>query len=127
MILSGSSDKHIRVFDCRTMQGWSTSSEFDSSASVPLSSLAIPISEEDASAEGVPVTMCQNCGGAVAVKDATGGSPQVAETGRLSRQQCGHVNLVRSVAMGTDFVVSGSYVRCSPSSTTETDINEIGI
>ncbi|KAI0314658.1 quinon protein alcohol dehydrogenase-like superfamily [Amylostereum chailletii] len=109
LVLSGSSDKHIRVFDVTTTQGWSTSSEFDTRATVPLSSLAIPISDDDASADGMPLTMCQNCGGAVAVKDTTGGSPHAVETGRMSRQQCGHADLVRSVAMGTDFVVSGSY------------------
>ncbi|OCH92092.1 WD40 repeat-like protein [Obba rivulosa] len=83
-ILSGSSDKHLRLLDISTSQGWSTSPELDTRATVP--SLA-------------PAGICESCGTGTGIAD---------RLGTLGRQRA-HEDLVRSVALNTDFVVSGSY------------------
>jgi len=53
IVLSGSSDKHIRLFNLETTIGWSTSSEFDPQATVPL--LATPPLDEDSGEENAPL------------------------------------------------------------------------
>ncbi|CAK5277193.1 unnamed protein product [Mycena citricolor] len=81
-VVSGSSDKHLRFFDIMSFQGWSTSE--GASQATPLS------------ASG---TICTTCG------NAAGGS----HAARPGVQRRVHSDLVRSVAMGPDFVLSGSY------------------
>ncbi|KAI0062227.1 WD40 repeat-like protein [Artomyces pyxidatus] len=109
MVLSGSSDKHIRLFNMETQQGWSTSPEFDTQASIPLPAVATPIFDEDDGDGDAPLAVCNNCGGAMAVADTSTARPQSTECARKSRHQCAHGDLVRNVALGPDFVVSGSY------------------
>jgi WD40 repeat protein len=106
IVLSGSSDKHIRLFNLETTHGWSTSPEFDAQAAVPLP--VPPLLGEDSSEEDTPLAVCQNCGVNVGMVDPT---PNRSSNERLhrSRHQCAHGDLVRNVALGTDFVVSGSY------------------
>ncbi|KAH9060000.1 WD40 repeat-like protein [Lactarius vividus] len=84
IVLSGSSDKHIRLFNLESTIGWSTSSEFDPQAIALLP--ALPPLDEDSSEENAPLAVCQNCG-----------------------VNCAHGDLVRNVALSADFVVSGSY------------------
>lgn len=76
LLVSGSSDKHLRVFDATTGQGWTT---------VP-----------DVHAAGPAV--CHACG----ATPGAAGDVDMAEA-------CVHTDLVRSVALGEEFVVSGSY------------------
>ncbi|KIY62726.1 WD40 repeat-like protein [Cylindrobasidium torrendii FP15055 ss-10] len=83
-ILSGSSDKHLRLFDITTLQGWSTSSQHG-----------------DGETANPPGLQCQACGSTnVNITGEQGVSPT---------DQCMHNDLVRSVALGEDLVVSGSY------------------
>ncbi|KAK7019505.1 F-box/WD repeat-containing protein 11 [Favolaschia claudopus] len=87
-VVSGSSDKHLRFFDITTFQGWSTSPEYDSAS--PPTPLA---------PGSVVCTACGAMGGRV----GAGGQ-------RAAAQMCTvHSDLVRSVALGPDFVLSGSY------------------
>lgn len=84
-VVSGSSDKHLRLFDITTFQGWSTSPEYDGTPSpAPLSAGTV---------------VCAACG-------STAGA---AHPPRPPAQRCVHADLVRSVALGADFVLSGSY------------------
>jgi WD40 repeat protein len=105
-VLSGSSDKHVRLFNLESTLGWSTSSEFDAQAAVPLP--VPPLLCEDSSEENTPLAICQNCGVNVGIVHPTQNRAS-NETPHRSRQQCAHTNLVRNVALGADFVVSGSY------------------
>jgi WD40 repeat protein len=105
-VLSGSSDKHIRLFNLESSLGWSTSSEFDAQAAVPLP--IPPLLGEDSSEENTPLAVCQNCGVNVGMVDPTPNRVS-SERPHKSRQQCAHTDLVRNVALGVDFVVSGSY------------------
>ncbi|GBE90159.1 F-box/WD repeat-containing protein [Sparassis crispa] len=73
-VLSGSSDKHLRLLDIASAQGWSTAPD------APGPTAAAP---------------CQMCGSTVV---------RAADDVRR-----GHEDLVRSVALGEEFVVSGSY------------------
>ncbi|KAJ3916109.1 WD40 repeat-like protein [Lentinula edodes] len=82
-VLSGSSDKHLRLFDIATLHGWSTSPEFD------------------------------NISGLVGQGHDLGSS----QLGHLSssfgtnnvHKNVLHRDLVRTVAFGDEFVLSGSY------------------
>ncbi|KAJ7193832.1 WD40 repeat-like protein [Mycena pura] len=85
-VVSGSSDKHLRLFDITTFQGWSTSPEYEGApAAAPL----------PAGAGGAVCTACGSVAGAMPP--------------RAPAERCVHADLVRSVALGKDFVVSGSY------------------
>lgn len=75
-ILSGSSDKHLRLVDITTSLGWCTS-------------------PDSVTASGV----CETCGNAVAPA-----APHLS-----SQRRRAHQDLVRSVALNHEFVVSGSY------------------
>jgi WD40 repeat protein len=107
IVLSGSSDKHIRLFNLDSTVGWSTSTEFDAQAAVPLP--VAPLLDEDSSEENTPLAVCQNCGVNVGIVDPTPNRATSSEKPHRSRQQCAHGDLVRNVALCADFVVSGSY------------------
>ncbi|KAJ7706891.1 WD40-repeat-containing domain protein [Mycena rosella] len=87
-VVSGSSDKHLRLFDITTFQGWSTSPEYDGSP--PAAPLATGAG-----------AVCTACGSA--------GTGAAAHPPRSAVQRSVHADLVRSVALGEDFVLSGSY------------------
>ncbi|QRV90940.1 F-box/WD repeat-containing protein pof11 [Ceratobasidium sp. AG-Ba] len=103
-IVSGSSDKHVRVFNLQTREGWSTCCDTTRS---PLPELPenLPPSLTSGSnfIDHVPFqvtpspvasgTICQSCNGA----------------GTVGKQPVGHKDLVRTVSMNSEFVVSGSY------------------
>ena len=84
LLVSGSSDKHLRVFDVTTGMGWTTVPDLHAPAPA----------------------VCHVCG-------ATDGTASDANRAEM----CVHMDLVRSVALGEEFVISGSYdlsikVRC---------------
>ncbi|KAJ7137907.1 WD40-repeat-containing domain protein [Mycena epipterygia] len=85
-VVSGSSDKHLRLFDITTFQGWSTSPEYDGTP--PAAPLA------------AGTAVCTACGSS---------SAGTAHPPRAPARRCVHADLVRSVALGEDFVLSGSY------------------
>jgi WD40 repeat protein len=114
-ILSGSSDKHIRLIDINTGKGWSTSQELDaiSSPSGPFTPEVDPelvacVDEEymSRSTSG----MCSACGRGVVMGTRTRGTISgQADMLRLKRYTSAHTGLVRSVCMNEEWVVSGSY------------------
>jgi WD40 repeat protein len=106
-IVSGSSDKHVRVFNLQTREGWSTccetthtiQPELPDNLPASLTSGANPSLIAPARAPlplhtGIASSqVCQSCNG----------------LGTIGKQRVGHKDLVRTVAMNHDFVVSGSY------------------
>lgn len=100
LILSGSSDCHLRLFDIDKRRGWSTCEEFHSAP--PLKRCV--------------TAQCQTCGSEVVgqvqspIDEQNAGDIPPSRRGSLMpREPPTHSNLVRSVALGGDFVVSGSY------------------
>ncbi|KIM86370.1 hypothetical protein PILCRDRAFT_96171 [Piloderma croceum F 1598] len=109
-VISGSSDKHLRLFDITTLQGWSTSPDFDNPPSSFLDSMSI--SGVGGSSVGVNSTMiCHVCGSMAAGpgQGNTGGEASGSGLMGMDRIRCVHADLVRSVALGEEFVLSGSY------------------
>ena len=108
-VISGSSDKHLRLFDITTPQGWSTSPDFDNPPPSFLDSMSIT-SVGGSSAGVVSSTMiCHVCGSMTAgpgQSNAAGSGSGLVGTDRI---RCVHADLVRSVALGEEFVLSGSY------------------
>ena len=83
-LLTGSSDKHLRLFDTRTCTGWTTAPLYRSQGAA------------SAAAMGGEPHVCQVCGN----------NPRLAEFRRPNRE---HEELVRSVALSHELAVSGSY------------------
>ena len=94
-ILTGSSDKHLRLIDMTTSQGWSTSPEYHypDATSDTIPSLLLSSAPSNNAR-----LMCQVCG-----------SENVHVVPPGVHGPCVHSDLVRSVALGQDFVMSGSY------------------
>lgn len=97
-VLSGSSDRHLRLYDVTNMQGWSTSPEQNDTVANP------PISQASQVLPQNPVVVCNSCGSPNPQSNGTDGSQ---ETATIVPQP--HEDLVRSVALGDEVVVSGSY------------------
>ena len=96
VVLSGSSDKHLRLFDMNTLQGWSTSLDHKAVTSTSNVPLPFPLNN-NVSGTGL---ICQACG-----SNSMASQPVSVE----NCSRCVHGDLVRSVALGQDFVLSGSY------------------
>ncbi|CAE6529346.1 unnamed protein product [Rhizoctonia solani] len=104
-IVSGSSDKHIRVFNLQTREGWSTCCDSTHTTrpelpnNLPASLTSGPDFEPPVEPPRAPLPLvpssqvCQSCHG----------------LGTVAKPRVGHKDLVRTVAMNHDFVVSGSY------------------
>ncbi|KAJ1311617.1 hypothetical protein OPQ81_010093 [Rhizoctonia solani] len=104
-IVSGSSDKHIRVFNLQTREGWSTCCDSTHTTrpelpdKLPASLTSGPDFEPPVAPPCAPIPLvassqlCQSCNG----------------LGTVAKPRVGHKDLVRTVAMNYDFVVSGSY------------------
>lgn len=94
LVLSGSSDKHVRLYDIEKQRGWSSSPEYHD---------PLPVRDEAQSLE-----VCTACGGAVG--EGVGTERRCVQIRRASVLASEvHSDLVRSVALGPDFVLSGSY------------------
>ncbi|KAF8236240.1 WD40 repeat-like protein [Tricholoma matsutake] len=102
-ILSGSSDKHLRLVDMTTLQGWSTSPEYQYENNSPsnVDHLPFPFVSPTLAANSGGRLLCQICG-----SDNVHPVPNRSEATDMPST---HGDLVRSVALGADFVVSGSY------------------
>ncbi|KAI5122212.1 hypothetical protein M0805_002701 [Coniferiporia weirii] len=94
LVMSGSSDKHIRIFDIKTRRGWSTAPEFHD-----------PLSVRDSGPGVVDCAVCEVCGGTVTERRCSGAHSR--RSGVPASDM--HSDLVRSVAIGTEFVLSASY------------------
>ena len=104
VVLSGSSDKHLRLFDINTLQGWSTALDYNavtstSNVNVPFSHPLLPSGSNNISGTAL---ICQACG-------SNGIASQPVSRTIENCSRCVHGDLVRSVALGQDFVLSGSY------------------
>ncbi|KAF7329314.1 F-box/WD repeat-containing protein 11 [Mycena kentingensis (nom. inval.)] len=103
-VVSGSSDKHLRLFDILSFGGWSTSPEYDVHGHGHASSSAsLPLPLPAGSAAGISV--CAACG---ASPSASSSSTHSSSRHRPIANTT-HTDLVRSVALGPSFIVSGSY------------------
>ncbi|KAJ8522360.1 hypothetical protein ONZ45_g1055 [Pleurotus djamor] len=117
-VVSGSSDKHLRLFDMTSMQGWSTSTEYhyegNAAPEAPL-----PFHHASTDFHCSHLMMCQACGSLNMVNtldspasNASGSGSSKARANAVdasSGNRCTHKDLVRSVAFGQHFVLSGSY------------------
>lgn len=117
LVLSGSSDKHIRLVNLNTGEGWSTSHEFDSPEA--LGSTEEVGGDEDFVTPATAPT-CGSCGTAVTLANSREMLGEATSRARSAvRYANAHGDLVRSVVMGDHWVASGSYdstvkVRSSP-------------
>src|SRR5271170_519947 len=105
-ILSGSSDKHIRLFDITSLQGWSTSPEYEHNPP-PVAPFPLPFPYAYDSGT-LPCAVCHVCGnirdGAGSSNTGPGADGSVRNgAGRRVRggdEPCTHGDLVRSVVLG---------------------------
>lgn len=108
LVVSGSSDKHLRLFDVTNSNGWCTSPDFDNNPTPFLNSISMP---GGAGANGGPTVICHACGHMTS-SVGPGGIGHAGGSGPLAgadRTRCVHADLVRTVALGDEFVLSGSY------------------
>lgn len=110
LVLSGSSDRHVRLYDVGARRGWSSTPEFHDP-------LPLPLSADGAEALGAG-GVCKACGNPnpdrrlgvlVGGPDAVGAGGATEPRRASVAATEAHTDLVRSVALGADFVVSGSY------------------
>ncbi|KAA1469223.1 WD40 repeat-like protein [Dentipellis sp. KUC8613] len=108
-VVTGSSDRNIRLFDLLLSKSWCTAPQFDSDTVGPPRTTDAFIADEEEDFDNPPLVVCDSCGSAVAsdVRAPASSPPPVAE--RKPRHYSAHGDLVRSVGMGDNFVVSGSY------------------
>jgi F-box and WD-40 domain protein 1/11 len=91
------------LVDMTTLQGWSTSPEYQYENNPPsnVDHLPLPFVSATLSSNTGGRLLCQICG-----SDNVHPAPNRSVT---TETHCTHGDLVRSVALGEDFVVSGSY------------------
>jgi WD40 repeat protein len=106
---------HIRLIDINTGKGWSTSEEFDTVTSpdgspTPEADLELVTCVDEEYMSPSISGVCKTCGhGVVLGANAPGIIPGQAGMLRLKRCLNAHTDLVRSVCMNEEWVVSGSY------------------
>jgi WD40 repeat protein len=117
-ILTGSSDKHVRLLDITACTGWMTAPDAEDTLPSPIAAPATArVPSAPVPAEGPSVietlTKCGVCGAEKPARPpATGSGPNSGNTERRSRarrEPRTHLDLVRSVRLGEDFAVSASY------------------
>ncbi|KIL67166.1 hypothetical protein M378DRAFT_74224 [Amanita muscaria Koide BX008] len=121
-ILSGSSDKHLRLFDMTTLQGWLIGSSSRSHNHNQYHHHGGPATLRS----NETILVCRGCGGndvrvlrgIRAQAYPAGRGPKITSAGSSSFGSgftpnwfSEHKDLVRSVALGEKFVISGSYDR----------------
>lgn len=92
-----------------SLQGWSTSPEYQYEANPPTNATPLPFPFVSTTTVAAGRLKCQICGSENVHHVPNRVEPEAA---------CVHGDLVRSVALGEDFVISGSYdlsikVRCT--------------
>lgn len=119
-LLSGSSDMHLRMFDIASSQGWSTNPEFNS---IPSAAVTTSTSSQSYVQDNIAMIPGQ---GAAPFYLHSSLTRSMSDTPRLDantvvchacgshglaarREQERHTHLVRSVALGEEFAISGSY------------------
>lgn len=107
LVVTGSSDKHLRLLDLASDAGWCT----DPLAGPPARPLPPALRRSfprpaDAPVAVAPHAPCRACGLGPAVVPAGAAAQSEGGQGRRARS---HADLVRSVALGGDWVVSASY------------------
>ncbi|KAH7889509.1 WD40-repeat-containing domain protein [Phlebopus sp. FC_14] len=127
-LLSGSSDRHVRIFDMSTRHGWSTCPEFDNPpAGQPLNPA---LTADEVSPAEVPLAVGRGASSFFlhsSLSQSLFQNPPIQQAHADSRKRvcssCGtlvvntgpirgperHSHPVRSVALGDEFAVSGSY------------------
>ncbi|KAJ3813248.1 WD40 repeat-like protein [Lentinula aff. lateritia] len=105
-VLSGSSDKHLRLFDIASLHGWSTSPEFDNISGL------VGQGHDSGNSQAAHLSssfavLCQACGNSGLV--ALGGGVSGRQGSNNVHKNILHRDLVRTVAFGDEFVLSGSY------------------
>lgn len=108
-ILSGSSDKHVRLFDMTTLQGWSTSPDYKYEGTAPVHDAPLPFPFVSSSFPPASSSAELPGTGGSHVCHACGGNTDISVQPAGADVRCVHGDLVRSVAIGEDFVLSGSY------------------
>jgi hypothetical protein len=124
LVVSGSSDKHLRLLHITTLQGWSTSPEYDnlppivpySFSGITSASSSSSISNNNSNGHhnnnNTTVMndrniICSSCGASMSVNGEE--MMKMGGGGGGSVGRCVHGDLVRSVGLGEDYVFSGSY------------------
>nr|GAT54966.1 F-box/WD repeat-containing protein 11 [Mycena chlorophos] len=107
-VVSGSSDKHLRLFDILSFGGWSTSPEYDHVHHGHHHHPPAPALPGSALAVATNASVCPTCGASPSTQ-STPSLPTQSPRSQRQRASCIHADLVRSVALGREFVVSGSY------------------
>lgn len=119
-LLSGSSDMHLRMFDIASSQGWSTSSELSAISSGAAPNLPPPSSHPQDNIAMLPgqgtSALFLHPSLTRSVSDTPRADPNTIVCHACGshglaarREQVRHTHLVRSVALGEEFAVSGSY------------------
>jgi len=111
-ILSGSSDKHIRLIDLNTGTGWSTNADFDAPAPDDPEEVRAEVDIDEDYVTSATAGFCSSCGVEVGSADLLNQSNRACsrtKITRLKRYSSAHSDLVRSVVLGEDWVASGSY------------------
>ena len=115
-VVSASSDKHVRFLDMSTLQGWSTIPKdetptanshilpfsFPPSLGQTLTTNIASVCNFDSTHDKTASLVCQDCGSSRIEN-------RISQLNRQAPMNCAHHDLVRTVALRQDFVLSGSY------------------
>ncbi|KAG2363449.1 WD40-repeat-containing domain protein [Suillus spraguei] len=117
-LLSGSSDMHLRMFDIASSQGWSTNPEFNT---IPSATASTSTSSQSHAQDNIAMIPGQGTAPFFLHSSLTRFDTMRPDANTVVCHACGshgltarreqerHTHLVRSVALGEEFAVSGSY------------------